>query len=217
MAHKVHPKSFRIKGIDDWDSRGFYGEKFPQYLEEDLRIREFLKKKIGKLGVEGVDIERFSGSGKINVIIFSARPGLIIGRGGTGIEELKKELEKKIPKNKEKRELKMEIREIKDPWASAPLVAQWVAQQIEKRMPFRRILKQAIEKVMLAKGNQGVRVEVAGRLNGAEIARTEYLKKGRLPRQTLRSDIDYIQDIAQCTYGVIGIKVWIYKGEKFEQ
>ena len=217
MAHKVHPKSFRIRGIDDWDSRGFYGEKFPQYLEEDLRIREFLKKKIGKLGVEGVDIERFSGSGKINVIIFSARPGLIIGRGGTGIEELKKELERKIPKNKEKRELKMEIREIKDPWASAPLVAQWVAQQIEKRMPFRRILKQAIEKVMLAKGNQGVRVEVAGRLNGAEIARTEYLKKGRLPRQTLRSDIDYIQDIAQCTYGVIGIKVWIYKGEKFEQ
>ena len=216
MAHKVHPKSFRIRRIEDWDSRGFYGKKFPQYLEEDLKIREFLKKKIGKLGVERVDIERFSGSSRINVIIFSARPGLIIGRGGTGIEELKKELERKIPKNREKRELKMEIREIKDPWASAPLVAQWVAQQIEKRMPFRRVLKQGIEKVMLAKGNQGVRIEVAGRLNGAEIARTEYLKKGRMPRQTLRSDINYIQDIAQCTYGVIGIKVWIYKGDKFE-
>lgn len=216
MAHKVHPKSFRIRRIEDWDSRGFYGKKFPQYLEEDLKIREFLKKKIGKLGVEKVDIERFSGSSRINVIIFSARPGLIIGRGGTGIEELKKELERKIPKNREKRELKMEIREIKDPWASASLVAQWVAQQIEKRMPFRRVLKQGIEKVMLAKGNQGVRIEVAGRLNGAEIARTEYLKKGRMPRQTLRSDINYIQDIAQCTYGVIGIKVWIYKGDKFE-
>lgn len=217
MSHKVHPKSFRIMGIDDWGSRGFYGEKFPQYLEEDLKIREFLKDKIGKLGVEKVDIERFSGSSKINVIIFSARPGLIIGRGGTGVEELKKALERKIPKNKEKRELKIEIREIKDPWASAPLVAQWISQQIEKRMPFRKVLKQGIEKVMLSKGNQGVRIEVAGRLNGAEIARTEYLKKGRLPRQTLRSNIDYIQDVAHCTYGVIGIKVWIYKGEKFDK
>ena len=161
--------------------------------------------------MEKIEIERFPG--KINIIISSARPGLIIGRGGGGIEELKKELEKEAIK--EKKEVKIEIREIKDPWASAVLTAQYVSQQIEKRIRFRRVLKQTLDKIMAAKGVQGARVEVAGRLDGVEIARTEWLKRGRLPRQTLRADIDYGQARAYCTYGVVGVKVWIYKGEKF--
>ena len=221
MSHKVHPKAFRIKEIADWNSRGFYEKDFKKFLEEDFKIREFLKKKIGKLGVEKIEIERFSG--KINVIIFSARPGLIIGRGGGGVEMLKKELEEKILKQPSsakatagKQEIRFEIREIRNPWASAVLAAQWIAQQIEKRVRHRRVLKQVLDKIMAAKGVQGVRVEVAGRLNGVEIARTEWLKRGRVPRQTIRADIDYAQEEALCTYGKIGIKVWIYKGERFD-
>lgn len=221
MTHKVHPKAFRIKEIDDWGSRGFYEKDFKKLLEEDFKIREFFKKKIGKLGTEKVDIERFTG--KINIIIFSARPGLIIGRGGGGAEALKRELEEKIFKQPSraiatagKQEIKIEIREIRDPWASAVLAAQWIAQQIERRVPHRRVLKQALEKIMAAKGVQGVRVEVAGRLNGVEIARVEWLKRGRVPRQTIRADIDYALEEALCTYGKIGIKVWIFKGEKFK-
>jgi small subunit ribosomal protein S3 len=214
MAHKVHPKIFRIKEITNWESHGYYEKDFRKLLEEDFRIREFLKKKIGRLGIEKILIER--SPGKINVIINSARPGLIIGRGGKGVEDLKAELEKEIFKSGLKPELKLEIREVKEPWASAPLVAQWMAQQIEKRVPYRRVLKQALDKIMATKGIQGARVEVAGRLDGVEIARTEWLKRGKLPRQTLRADIDYAQDRAYCTYGVVGIKVWIYKGEKFD-
>ena len=214
MSHRVHPKSYRIKELADWDSRWFDKKKTPQYLEEDFKIREFLKKKLGKLGVEKVEIERFPG--KIIIIISSARPGLIIGRGGGGVEELKKELEKEVLKTKGNQELKIDIREIKDPWSSATLSAQWMAQQIEKRVPHRRVLKQALEKITAARGNKGARVELAGRLDGKEIARREWLKKGNLPRQTIRADIDYARDRAYCTYGVIGIKVWIYKGEHFD-
>lgn len=209
---KVHPKAFRIKEIKDWESRGFYKKNFGKLLEEDFKIREFLKNKIGKLGVEKIEIERSPGKAKI--IISSARPGLIIGRGGGGIEILKKELEKKILKGK-KQEIRLEIREVRDLWASASLAAQWICQQIEKRVRFRRVLKQSLDKITTAKGVEGARVQVAGRLDGIEIARTEWLKKGRLPRQTLRADIDYAQEEARCTYGTIGVKVWIYKGEKF--
>jgi len=214
MAHKVHQKIFRTKRIADWDSRGFYQKKFPQYLEEDFRIRKFLRKKLGKIGIEKIEIERFPG--KVNVIIFTLRPGLIIGRGGKGIENLKKELDKEIFKKKAKKELKLEIREIKNPWSSAALSAQWIAQQIEKRIHYRRVLKRAISKISTSRGVEGCRVQVAGRLNGIEIARREWLQQGKLPRQTIRADIDYAQVEAFCTYGVIGIKVWIYKGEKFE-
>ena len=212
MTHKVHPKVFRIREITDWQSRWVSKKKFSRYLEEDFKIREFLKKKIGKFGIEKIEIERFSG--KIIVIIFSARPGLIIGRGGEGIEELRKELEKVLITGKQ--EIKIEIREVRNPWASASLVAQWITQQIEKRIPFRRILKQTLDKIMSQKGVEGARVEVAGRLDGAEIARTEWLRRGRLPRQTIRADIDFSQAEALCTYGMVGVKVWIYKGEKFE-
>jgi len=220
MGHKVHPKAYRLKGLESWGSRWFNEKKMPQYLEEDFRIREFLKEKIGKLSVEKVEIER--SPGKLVIMIFSARPGLIIGRGGGGVEEIKKGLEKKVLKqetakaNAGKREIKIEIKEIRDPWSSAVLTAQWIISQLEKRVSHRRAIKQAIEKVMFSKTNKGVRIEVAGRLGGAEIARREWLKKGNLPRQSLRADIDYAQEEAFTTYGTIGVKVWIYKGEKFE-
>jgi len=216
MAHKVHPKAFRIKEINNWNSRGFYEKKFSGYLREDFEIREFLKKKLANMSIENIEIERFPG--KLNIIISSARPGLIIGRGGGGVEELKKELEKVLKTKKislPPKELRIEIREIKDPWLSASLAAQWIAQQIEKRIPYKRVLKQSLDKITANKTVQGARVEIAGRLGGATIARRDWLKKGRLPRQTLRADIDFAQAKAYCTYGVIGVKVWIYKGEKF--
>jgi small subunit ribosomal protein S3 len=221
MSHKVHPKIFRLRGLESWNSRWMENKNFPKYLEEDFKIREFLKDKLNKIGIEKIEIERFAG--KVNVIISSARPGLIIGRGGGGVEELKKQLERLLlriaavrPKKGTKREIRIEIREVKNPWLSASLAGQWAAQQIEKRISYRRVLKQTIEKIMTQKGVEGCRVELAGRLDGNEIARTEWLKKGRLPRQTLRADIDYAQTEAYCTYGVVGVKVWIYKGEKFE-
>lgn len=212
MAHKVHPKAFRIKEITDWDSRGFYRKNFPQYLEEDFRIREFLKKKTRNLGVEKVEIER--SPLKINVLISSARPGLIIGRRGEGVEGLKKEIEKLL-KIKPKPDLKLDIKEVKKLWTSASLASQWIAEQIEKRVRYRRVLKQSLDKIMANKEVKGAKVQLAGRLDGIEISRTEWLKKGRMPLQTIRADIDYAQNQAYCTYGVVGIKVWIYKGEKF--
>ena len=218
MSHKVHPKSFRIRGTEDWNIRGFYGNKMPQYLEEDFLIKDFLREKLKEASVANIEIEH--SANKLNIIIETARPGLIIGRGGNGIETLKAEIEKKIRRKLKRatssREIKLEIKEVKNPYMSSALVAQIIAQQIEKRMPFRQILKKSIEKVMTGKEAKGIRIEVAGRLNGIEIARREWMAQGRLPRNTLRADIDYAQDEAHCTYGKIGIKVWIYKGDKFE-
>ena len=224
MGHKVHPKSFRIKGIEDWNVRGFYGAKMPQYLEEDFLIKDFLRKILVEASVSNISIEH--SANKVNIIIESARPGLIIGRGGEGVETLKKMIVKKMfdkvfsakvkaGESDAKREIKIDIKEIKNPWVYSMLVAQWAAQQLEKRIPFRQVLKQGLEKVMQNKEVKGVRMEVSGRLNGVEIARKEWLRQGRMPRQTIRADIDYSQYEAHCTYGVIGIKVWIYKGEKF--
>lgn len=216
MAHKVHPISYRRRRIGDWISRGFY-KNSPQVLEEDFRIREFLNKKLSRIGIEKIEIERYTG--KLNIIIFSARPGLIIGRGGEGIDLLKKQLENKIIKSlqkKKKLDLRIEIREIKNPWTSASLTAQSVAQQIERRVPFKRVLKKAMERIAESKEIKGSRIEVSGRLNGSEIARREWLGQGRLPRQTIRADIDYAKAEARCSYGTIGIKVWLFKGEKFE-
>ncbi len=226
MAHKVHPKIFRIKETSDWSSRWLNKKKIPEYLEEDFRIREFLKKRLKEAALQGVEIERFSG--EVKIIINSARPGLIIGRGGEGIEKLKKDLEKILnfgdssfkkklrgKKVLEQKKLKLEVREIREPWSMASLACEWIAQQIEKRIHHRRILKRSIDKIMSSKGVEGARIEVAGRLMGAEIARREWLKKGRLPRQTIRAEIDYCHCEAHCVYGVVGVKVWIYKGDKF--
>ncbi|MEK7658709.1 MAG: 30S ribosomal protein S3 [Patescibacteria group bacterium] len=217
MAHKVHPKSFRIKGTEDWNVRGFYGKKMPQYLAEDFLIKDFLTKKLADASVANIEIEH--SANKLNIIIATGRPGLIIGRGGGGVENLKDFILKKIYSKKidnTKREIKIEIREIKNPWISAPLIAQMAAQQIEKRIPFRQVLKRTIERVMANREVKGIRIEMSGRLNGVEIARKEWLRQGRLPRNTIRADIEYSQAEAHCTYGAVGIKVWIYKGEKFE-
>ena len=215
MSHKVHPKSFRLRELSDWESRWFSKKRLRDYLEGDFIIRKFLEKKLKDSGVQNIEIER--SPGKVSIIINSARPGFIIGRGGKGAEDLKKELEKKLPQPKEgKREIKIEIREVKNPWISASLIGQWIAQQIEKRVAHRRVMKQALEKIMANKEVKGARLELSGRLGGNEIARREWLKKGRMPRQTIRAIIDYANVEAFCTYGTIGIKVWVYKGDKFE-
>ena len=213
MSHKVHQKIYRIKEMGDWLSHGFYGKNFPQYLKEDFKIKELLRNKTGEEAIANIEIERLASL--LKIIIKTSRPALIIGRGGEGVEKLKKLIEKEIKNNKVKREIKIEVQEVKNPWLSARLASVWIAGQIKRRVPFRRVIKMALAKIMSQKGVEGARVEVAGRLNGVEIARTEWLKEGKLPRHNLRADIDYATDEAYCTYGVIGIKVWIYKGEKF--
>lgn len=222
MAHKVHPKAFRIRGTADWSSRWLAKKDYPKFLEEDFKIKEFLNQRLKHAGLDKIEIER--SPGKINIIISCSRPGLIIGRGGGGIEELKRNLEKEILKRppsarnlKGKQELRLEVIEVRNPWVSSNLVSQWVAQQLEKRLPHRRVLKQTLGKIIANKEIQGARVEIAGRLDGKDIARRAWLKKGRLPRQTLRADIDYGTAQAYCTYGVVGVKVWLYKGEKFDK
>ena len=225
MTHKVHPKAFRIKGLDSFNIRGFYGKKMSQYLEEDFLIKDFLRNKFSEALVSNIEIEH-SANNKINIIIETARPGLIIGRGGEAVENLKKTIEKKLENlRKEKSfgksksgigQIKIDIKEIKNPWTSAALVAQMAAQQIEKRIPFRQVLKRSMGRVMQNKEIKGIKMEVSGRLNGIEIARKEWLRQGKMPLGTIRADIDYAQTEAYCSYGVIGVKVWIYKGEKFE-
>lgn len=219
MSHKVHPKIIQIKGIKDWLSRGFYYKHFPLYLQQDYEIRTYLYKKLPQGSVEEVVIER--SPTVLKVIITTSRPALIIGRGGKGVEEIRENLNKIIfhenkPKDEIKCDIKVEILEVKNPWVSASLVAQWVQSQLEKKVPFRRVLKMALSKVAENKEIKGVKIEVSGRLNGVEISRREWLKKGRLPRQTLRAIVDYSLKEAHCSYGIIGVKVWLYKGEHFE-
>src|SRR3989344_86995 len=172
MTHKVHSKAFRIKGMEDFNIRGFYGKDMPKYLEEDFLIKDFLRKKLSEASVANIEIEH--SANKLNIIIETARPGLIIGRGGEGVEILKKIIyDNKSPAKTKApaRQIKIDIKEIKNPWVSAMLVAQMSAQQVEKRMPFRQVLKRNIERVMQNKEAKGIRMEVSGRLNGIEIAR----------------------------------------------
>lgn len=210
MGHKINPFLYRLGGIRDWKSRWFNASKYKQYLRSDVELREFLEKRLSKAAVEDIIIERSSNN--ITVSIYSSRPGVIIGRGGTGVEELRKEITKFI---KEKVEIKVNIVEVRNPELSAKLVAQSMAEQIEKRSPFRRTLKQAIERTMQNRQAKGIKVAISGRLDGAEMSRTEWLSDGKIPLHTLRADIDFAKYNAYTTYGVIGIKVWIYKGEIF--
>lgn len=213
MGQKVSPKSFRLSVNKGWLSRWFgLGKKYTEFFREDHAIRTFLDKKLKNTSVDRVEIER--SPDVLNIIIHTARPGLIIGRGGTGAEDLKKAIQKLI---KRKTAVKLDIQEFKSPETSAAIMAESVAEQIERRLPFRRIMKQVLGKVMANKKEVfGAKVELAGRLNGAEIARTEHLEEGSLPLQTLRADIDYAKRTAYTTYGTIGIKVWIYKGMRFD-
>jgi small subunit ribosomal protein S3 len=215
MSHNVHPKVYRLRTNSDWDSRWFDDKHPSKYLEEDFRIRQFLNNTLKDAGIEKIEIERSPNSTLI--IISTSRPGLIIGRGGEQVEQIKNKLEQKILKDREKKsELKLEVKSIKNPWLSAGLISQWVAQRIEKRMPFRKIIKQAVSTAESYKDVKGIRVQVSGRLNGVTISRTEWVQQGNLPRNTLRADIDYGFSEAHCTYGIIGVKAWVYKGEKFD-
>jgi len=218
MATQVQPFAFRLGITKDWKSRWFHKNEYKNFLREDFLIRGFLTEKLRKSGLDKVELER--SANQLKVIIFTSKPGLIIGRGGTGAETLKKEIEDKyrrISKTKKGINIKLQIEEITKPEINAQLVAQQIADQIEKRMQFRRTMKQAIEKVMQNKEAQGVKVRMSGRLDGSEMSRTEWLLQGKIPLQTLRADVDFATVNAYCTYGVVGIKVWIYKGEVFEK
>jgi len=215
MAHKVHPKIFRIKNLSDWRSQWFSVKKYRETLETDYRIREFIKKQLKAAAIDEVVIKKTANA--FQILIRAARPGIIIGRGGTGIQDLKKEVIKRVFKGKVKGlDIKIDVEEIRKSEAQATVVAKNVAEQLERRMPFRRILKQTIEKVIQNTDVKGAKIRVSGRLNGSEMARTEWLRKGSLPLQKIRANIDYAQENAYTIYGVIGVKVWIYKGEIFE-
>jgi len=218
MGRKVHPFIFRIGIVNTWKSRWFNRKKYKELLEQDILLRDFIKKRLSKASINSVEIERSANMMKI--IIETARPGLVIGRGGSGIEELKQELYKIIHKGDPElanTEVRLEIEEIRQPNGHAAIVAQDIASQIERRMPYRRIIKQTLDKVMQSSDVQGVKIMVKGRLNGAEIARKEWLKKGRISLQTLRANIDYAPATAYTAYGTIGVKVWISKGEVFSK
>jgi len=218
MSHTVHPYSHRLGILRDWKSRWFgVNKKYRDYLKADTLIREYLLKKLADNHVSVIEIER---SDKMfRIIIKTSRPGLIIGRSGEGATKLRKELVTFMNKKKifvEGVEMKIDIEEVRSPESDAQLVALMVKEALEKRMPFRRVLKQMADKVIANRNVEGVRIRVGGRLNGADMARTEDLKKGRVPLQTLRADIDFARVRASIPQGDLGIKVWIYRGEIFE-
>ena len=219
MSHTVHPYSHRLGIIRDWKSRWFgVKKKYRDFLRADIVIREFLDKKLRGMHVSSVDIER---SGKtLRISIETSRPGVIIGRNGDGAVKLKDGLEKEMRKRKvfnPEVELKIDIKEIKSPESNASIVAQMVVEALEKRLPYRRVSKQMVEKVMANRDVEGVKITISGRLGGATISRSETRKLGRIPLQTFRADIDYAHEEARLSYGTLGVKVWIYKGEVFSK
>ena len=214
MGQKVHPKVFRIGIIRGWDGVWFANKKnFKNLLSEDVGIREFLKKRLKDALVDRIEIER--SRQEVRLIIHSAKPGIIIGRGGSGIEELTKALKKRFFRGR-RTKLSINVKEIQKPSLSAEVIAQQIATDIEKRMPFRRVMKMARDRVLKA-GAKGVKISVGGRLNGADIARTEMVSQGKIPLHNLRSDIDFASVMARTIWGAIGVKVWINRGEVFEK
>lgn len=205
MGQKVNPHGLRVGVIKDWDSKWYADADFADYLVEDYNIRKFLKKKLFSAGISKIEIER--ASDRVKVIVFTAKPGVVIGKGGAEIEITKKELQKLTGKN-----VLVDIKEIKRPDRDAQLVAENIAQQLENRVSFRRAMKSCMGRTMKA-GALGIKAACAGRLGGADIARSEFYSEGTIPLQTLRADIDYGFAEADTTYGKVGVKVWIYKGE----
>ena len=205
MGQKVHPYGFRLGYNKNWQSRWFSKKEYASFVFEDHKIRTFVKKLLYSAGVSKIEIERFGG--KIRLIVSTARPGIVIGRKGAEIEKLRGDLKKKFG-----REFALEVNEIRRPEVESQLVAENIAQQLERRVAFRRAMKRTV--TMARKfGAEGIKVTCSGRLAGAEIARTEWYRDGRVPLQTLRADIDFGFAEAHTTYGLIGIKVWVYKGE----
>ena len=218
MSKIVHPYAHRLIILRDWKSRWFADpKKYVAYLKGDVLIRQYLEKKLRGMYISTIEIERSRKATRF--IIKTSRPGLIIGRNGEGATKLKEDILKKMDKLKLPRpeDFKLEIVEITNPEADAAIVAYMIAEGLEKRMPYRRVIKQIIEKVMQAHGVEGARVVLSGRLGGAEIARTEELKRGSIPLQTFRADIDFKRERATLSYGVVGIKVWIYRGKIFAE
>lgn len=205
MGQKVNPHGLRLGIIKTWDAKWYADKDYAKNLHEDIKIREFLKKKTYAAGVSQILIER--AANRVKVTIHTAKPGMVIGRGGAGIEELKKSLKKLSDK-----QIDLNIAEIKQPDMDATLVAENIAAQLERRIAFRRAMKQAVTRTIRI-GAKGIKVMVGGRLGGAEIARSESYREGSIPLHTLRADIDYGTAEAHTTYGRIGVKVWIYKGE----
>ena len=218
MSKIVHPYAHRLVTLRDWKSRWFADtKKYVSYLKGDVLIREHLEKKLRGMYVSSIEIERSRKATRF--IIKTSRPGLIIGRNGEGATKLKEDILKKMDKLKIPRpeDFKLEILEIVNPEADAAIVAYMIAEGLEKRMPYRRVIKTIIEKVMAARGVGGARIVLGGRLGGADIARTEEIKRGSIPLQTFRADIDFKRERATLSYGVVGIKVWIYRGQIFQK
>ena len=213
MAQKVNPKIFRIGTIYGWDSKWFNHKNYKALVRQDIEMRWWLRKELKEAMIDRIEIDRSRNN--LVITIHSAKPGVIIGRAGAGIEELKKKLVKEFFRGK-KTGLSVNVVEVSRPSLSANIVMQGMIADIEKRMPFRRVLKQNIERTQKA-GAHGVKVTVSGRLNGAEIARRESLSWGSVPLQNLRADIDYASDFAHTMFGAVGVKVWIYRGEIFEK
>ena len=217
MSKVVHPYAHRLVILRDWKSRWFATDKnFVNNLKVDVTIREYLEKRLRGYYVSSVEIER--GQKAIRLMLRTSRPGLIIGRSGEGAIKLKADIVKALKQKKlvVTDEIKLEVVEVPAPDADAKIVAFMIAEGLEKRLPYRRVLKQMIEKIMAVRGVQGAKLYIGGRLGGAEISRTEVLKRGSVPLQTFRADIDFARERANLSYGVIGIKVWIYKGQVFE-
>jgi small subunit ribosomal protein S3 len=208
MGHKVHPYGFRIGFNKTWRSRWYASRKYAELLHEDLQLRRALKKRLGHAGVSAIEIERAANKLKVNIL--TSRPGIIIGRKGAEVDRLKDDIKKRT-----QRDVFINILEIDKPEIDAQLVGEAIAMQLEKRVAFRRAMRKAVESAQRF-GAKGIKVRVGGRLAGAEIARTEWYLEGRLPLHTLRSEIDYGFAEARTTYGVIGVKVWIYRGESRE-
>ncbi len=219
MSHTVHPYSHRLGIIRDWKSRWFASDKvYRTALKGDLSIREFLQEELRTNYIGGIDIER--NQKVVRVIVKTSRPGLLIGKAGDGVVKLRAKilrLLKDVKVDLGTQDLKIDIEEVRSPESNAAIVGMMVAESLEKRLPFRRVMKQTIEKVMANRDVKGIRIRLGGRLGGAEIARSEELKKGQIPLQTLRADVDFAREKAHMTYGDIGIKVWIYKGEIFKK
>jgi small subunit ribosomal protein S3 len=206
MGRKVHPTGFRLKVTKTWDARWFAeGDQYVEHLQEDLAIRDLIHDEAQKAGISRIEIERFPG--KVKVIIHTSKPGVLIGRKGASVKILRKNLEELVGKT-----IDVDIKEIETPDLDAYLVADNIARQIEGRISYSRAMNRTIQRTM-REGAEGIRVEVSGRLGGAEMSRTIHMREGRVPRQTLRADIDYALAEAATTYGNIGVKVWIYKGE----
>ncbi|MCI0517705.1 MAG: 30S ribosomal protein S3 [Woeseiaceae bacterium] len=213
MGQKVHPTGIRLGIVKDWSSRWYADKKmFPKYIFMDHKLRDYIKEKLKEASVSRITIERQAK--KANITIFTARPGIVIGKKGEDIEKLRADVAKMIGMNIQ--DVRINISEVRKPELDAQLVAEGIAQQLERRVMFRRAMKRAVTNTMRV-GAEGIKVKVGGRLNGAEIARSEWYREGRVPLHTFRADIDYGFSEARTTYGVIGVKVWIFKGEVFDK